>query len=279
MRYNDHVPEFPSSTFLDRFVDFPFEIAARFADLNREAKSVLRDEDVAFMRAWDDSLRDALSQPASIEAHVMNTRDAMRRARASVAADSCVPAEVKPVIIHGLDAGWFQAALTDPKVTGHLPKPALVEIREDFMDDDSFELFRLVLDARYAPQMAEETLLTAPEWIRQKYLPLFYSGQAVLTIAMSLPFPNADAWREQHAREARQREEQERVRAQWREYWLSVTNALLLANPASLANFAPLQKGKLPRSWKKLSRCARASTPRRVSIIPTARSFTTSGDR
>ena len=37
LRYNDHVPEFPSPTFLDRFVDFPFDIAARFADLNIEA--------------------------------------------------------------------------------------------------------------------------------------------------------------------------------------------------------------------------------------------------
>ena len=231
LRYNDHVPEFPSSTFLDRFVDFPFDVAARFADLNIEARSVLRDEDVAFVRAWDDSLRAALRRPASIETHVMNTRDAMRRARASVSADSFVPAEMKSVIIHGLDAGWFQAALTNPKVTGHLPKRALVEIREDFMDDDSFELFRLVLDARYAPQMADEALLTAPEWVRQNYLPLFYSGQAVLTIAMSLPFPNADAWREQHAREARQREEEERVRAQWRGYWLSVTNALFTRQP------------------------------------------------
>ncbi len=80
LRYNDHVPEFPSSTFLDRFVDFPFDVAARFADLNIEARSVLRDEDVAFVRAWDDSLRAALRRPASIETHVMNTRDAMRRA-------------------------------------------------------------------------------------------------------------------------------------------------------------------------------------------------------
>ena len=152
---------------------------------------------------------------------------------------------MKPVIIHGLDAGWFQAALTNPKVTGHLPKRALVEIREDFMDDDSFELFRLVLDARYAPQMADEALLTAPEWVRQKYLPLFYSGQAVLTIAMSLPFPNADAWREQHAREARQREEEERVRAQWRGYWLSVTNALFTRQPRLARQLRSTAKGEV----------------------------------
>ena len=264
---------------MERFVDFPFDIAEAFADLNRAARSVLRDEDVAFMRAWDDALHEALRQPASIETHVMTTRDAIRRARASITADASVPAEMKPVIIHGLDAGWFQAALTNPRVTGHLPKRVVVEIRDDFMDDDSFELFRLVLDARYAPQMAEEALVTAPGWVRQKYLPLFYSGQAVLTIAMSLPFPNADVWREQHARETSQREEQQRTRAQWRQYWLSVTNALFTRQPASLASFAPLQKGKLPRSWKKLSRCAHTLTPRRVSIIPTARSFTTSGDR
>ena len=197
LRYNDHVPEFPSPTFLDRFVDFPFDIAARFADLNIAAKSVLRDEDVAFMRAWDDALRAALRQPVSMEAHVMNTRDAMRRARASVAADSFVPAEVKPIIIHGLDAGWFQAALTNPRVTGHLPSGhSSKSLRTS--GRRLIRAARPVLGARFAPQMAEETLLTAPEWIRQKYLPLFYSRQAVLTIAMSLPFPNADAWREQH---------------------------------------------------------------------------------
>ena len=37
LRYNDHVPEHPSSTFVERFVDFPFDIARKFADLNREA--------------------------------------------------------------------------------------------------------------------------------------------------------------------------------------------------------------------------------------------------
>ena len=231
MRYNEHVPEIPSFTFLERFVDFPFDMAESFAELNREASSVLRDEDVAFMRAWDDALRDALRQTASFEAHIVNTRDAIRRARASIGEDASVPSEMKPVMIHGLDAGWFQAALTNPRVTGHLSKPALVELRHDFMDEDSFELFRLVLDARYAPQMADEALITAPGWLRQKYLPLFYSGQAALTIAMTLPFPNADAWREQHEREVRQREEQERVRAQWRDYWLSVTEALFARQP------------------------------------------------
>ena len=111
---------------------------------------------------------------------VITTRDLMRRERASIAADSLVPSEMKPVIIHGLDAGWFQAALTSPRVTGHLSKRTLFEVRDDFMDDHSFELFRLVLDARYAPQMADESLLTAPEWVRETYLPavLFAASRA-----------------------------------------------------------------------------------------------------
>ena len=136
-----------------------------------------------------------------METHVVNTRDAIRRARATTAADSLVPSEMKPIIIHGLDAGWFQAALTNPRVTGHLPRPALDAVRPDFMDDDSFELFRLVLDSALRTANGRRRVsLTAPEFVRQKYLPLFYSRQAVLTLAMSLPFPNADAWREQHAR-------------------------------------------------------------------------------
>jgi hypothetical protein len=138
---------------------------------------------------------------------------------------------MKPVMVHGLDACWFQVALKDPRMTGHLPRRAFVEVRQDFMDDDAFELFRLVLDARYLPEMADDALLTAPEWVRQKYLPVFYSRQAVLTIAMTLPFPNAEAWREQHAREVRQRQDQERVRLQWREYWLSVTDVLFDRQP------------------------------------------------
>jgi hypothetical protein len=230
MRYDEHLPEFPSSTFLERFVDFPFDIAARFAALNDEAKPVLRHDDVGFMRGWDDALRDALSQTATFETHIMGTRAAIRRARASISADASVPAEVKPLIIHGLDAGWFQAALTNPRVTGHLPRPALLEIRQDFKDEESFELFRLVLDARYAPQMADEALRTAPEWIRQSYLPLFYSRQAVLAMAMSMPFPKADVWRMHRARE-RQQEERARVRAEWRTYWLSVTEALFDRQP------------------------------------------------
>jgi hypothetical protein len=245
MRYNDHVPEIPSSKFLARFVDFPFDIAAKFAALNSEGECVLRDSDVVFMRTQDAALRDALSQPASIETHVMNTRDAIRRARASISADALVPAEVKPVMIHGLDAGRSQVALTNPRVTGHLPKPALVEIRQDFMDDDSFELFRLVLDARYAPQIVDEAQLTAPEWVRQKYLPLFYSRQAVLVIAMSLPFPNANAWRAQRAEEVRRRDEQERVRAQWRDYWLSVTDALFHRQPRLARQLRSTPKGEV----------------------------------
>jgi hypothetical protein len=79
--------------------------------------------------------------------------------------------------------------------------------------------------------MAEAAQLTAPEWVRRKYLPLFYSRQAVLTLVMTLPFPNAEAWREQHAREVRQREEEERARAQWREHWFSVADALLARQP------------------------------------------------
>jgi hypothetical protein len=234
MRYDESVPEFPSSTFLERFVDFPFDIADRYATLNDEAKLVLRDDDVAFIRDWDDALRDALHQPATFEEHIIGTRDAVRRARASISAETSVPTEVKPIIIHGLDAGWFQAALTNPKATGHLPKPVLLAIRHDFKDDESFELFRLVLDARYAPQMADEALHTAPEWIRQKYLPLFYSRQAVLTMAMSMPFPNAEAWRKrrkQLAWELRRQEERARVRAEWLPYWLSVTEALFDRQP------------------------------------------------
>ena len=227
---------------MECFVDLPFDIAARFAELNRGARSVLRDEDVAFMRAWDDALRDALSEPGSLEAHIMNTRDRIRRTRASIAADAFVPSEMKPVMVHGLDAGWFQAALKDPRTTGHLPRRAFVEVRQDFMDDDAFELFRLVLDARYVPEMADDALLTAPEWVRQKYLPVFYSRQAVLTIAMTLPFPNAEAWREQHAREVRQRQEQERVRLQWREYWLSVTDALFDRQPRLVAQLRSTSK-------------------------------------
>jgi hypothetical protein len=181
----------------------------------------------------------------SIEAHVMHTRDAIRRARASVSGDPLVPSEMKPVMIHAFDAGWFQAALTNPRVTGHLPRSAVVEIRHDFMDDDSFELFRLVLDARYAPQMADEALVAAPEWLRQKYLPLFYSRQAVLTIAMTLPFPNADAWRERHADEVRRREDQERVRGQWREYWLSVADALLHRQPRLVGQLRSTSKAEV----------------------------------
>lgn len=259
LRYNDHIPEHPSSRFVERFADFPFDVAARFAALNDEASSVLRAEDVASMRAWNAGLRDALSQPASLERHVMNTRDALRSTRAAIDADPLTPSEMKPVISHGLDAGWFQVALTNPRVTGHLSRTALFEVRYDFMDDDSFELFRLVLDARYAPEMAEDALLTAPEWVRQKYLPLFYSRQAVLTIAMTLPFPNADAWREQHAREVRQREEderrreedarrqeeQERVRAQWREYWLSVTDALFDRQPRLASQLRSTSKAEV----------------------------------
>jgi hypothetical protein len=216
---------------VQHFANLPFDIAARFAELNRGARAVLRDEDAAFMGAWDDALQDALREPRSLEAHIMNTRELIRRARASIAADSFIPSEMKPVMVHGLDAGWFQAVLKDPRTTGHLPRRAFHEVQRDFMDDDAFELFRLVLDARYLPEMADDALRTAPEWVRQKYLPVFYSRQAVLTIAMTLPFPNAEAWREQHAREVRQRQEQERVRLQRRDYWLSVTDVLFDRQP------------------------------------------------
>ena len=252
LRYNDHIPEHPSSRFVERFVDFPFDVAERYAELNREASSVLREEDVASMRRWDRGLREVLSKPGSLESHVLNTRAVIRRTRGSIDADAHIPSEMKPIISHGLDAGWFQAALTNPKVTGHLPRSVLMDVRHDFMDDDSFELFRLVLDARYGPEMADDALLTAPEWVRRKYLPLFYSRQAVLTIAMTLPFPNADAWREQQAGLAREREAElrrqeaeARVRAQWGEYWYSVTDALLNRQPRLVEQLRSTPKAEI----------------------------------
>ena len=250
LRYNDHVPEFPSSTFLDRFVDFPFDVAARFAELNARRNPF-------FVMKTLHSCPPGTIPCVCVESARLNRDTRHEHARPDAMRRGAVGFGIRGLIRAGRDEAGHHPRLgcrlvssgpDESQGDGSSAEWALVEIREDFMDDDSFELFRLALDARYAPQMADEALLTAPEWVRQKYLPLFYSGQAVLTIAMSLPFPNADAWREQHAREARQREERERRSC-------TVARLLALGYQCALQTRQPRLARQL-RSTAKGDRCA-----------------------